>query len=314
VRNVGAALVAGLRAPVRRVRLAAALWLFRLVPVLLLLGLPAFEALSARTASHPDAGALLDPAADGDGFAWAFTQDFFRAGMPGVGDRMVLLAVLGWLLVAFLAGGITSRLVHAASPKAPFLEECGRYAGRFLRLALVAAALAYLADVGVNALLKDLHDARARLHATQEYPVTRTAQRGLLFLAILHVVGALHAYARIDVVANERRSALSAFARAFGTLLVRFPSLLLVELGMIAATGAAALVAWVLLKVASPLHGDSGWIPIGLFLGLAAFASYLRSGVEVGVLEARCRMLHPETDVPPTPPPPTPLATLAKGW
>jgi hypothetical protein len=62
VRDVGAALAAGLWAPVRRWRLVLVLWLARLLPILLFFGLPVFGQLDARVSHHPDSGQLLEPA------------------------------------------------------------------------------------------------------------------------------------------------------------------------------------------------------------------------------------------------------------
>lgn len=298
MKGVGAAIGEGLRAPIRHVRLVTLLWLARLLPIVLAFGLPAFDRIAARSAHHPDAGLLLDPGADKGRFAWSWTRDLFRTEMSGTADTIFWLVFVAWVLVTFLAGGITARLVHGRGPAGLLLAECGRYAGRFLRLALVAAGLFYLVDVGLNSLLSDVHAERAKLHHTQDYFVTKSAQRGLIFLALLHVLGALHTYARIDIVAHERRSVFVALLYAGGTLLARFPKLVLVELAMLGLTGAAALVAWLLLRVVSPVDDTSGWVPIGIFLGLAAVASYLRTGMEVGTLAARCRLLAPP--LPPT--------------
>ena len=94
-------------------------------------------------------------------------------------------------------------------------------------------------------------------------------------------------YARIDIVANARRSVLVAFLRGISTLLLRLPRLLLVETGMLLAIGAAAGLAWFLTRVAAP----AGPVPIAVFLFLAALTSYLRTGIEIGAMEARCRLL-----------------------
>ncbi|MGH7163675.1 MAG: hypothetical protein ACREID_09330, partial [Planctomycetota bacterium] len=39
---------------------------------------------------------------------------------------------------------------------------------------------------------------------------------------------------------------------------------------------------------------DSGWTAVGLSVVLAASASYLRTGIEVGAMEARCKILAPK--------------------
>ena len=190
-----------------------------------------------------------------------------------------------------MAGGIVARLVHGSTGL--FLAECGRYAGRFLRLALLAAFLFYLADLACNSLLAVLHEEGARLHATEDYALSRTWMRGTLFLALAYVIGLVHAYARIDIVAHERRSVVLAFLRGIGTLAIRLPQLLVVEAGMLALAGAAALVALVVARGAAPTGPHASPLALSAFLLLALTASYLRTGVELGAMDARCRLLAP---------------------
>jgi hypothetical protein len=307
VRESGAALVAGLRAPLVRWRLVLLLWLSRLLPAVLAFGLPAYARAHARSAHHPDAGLLLDPARDAEGFCHSWTADFFRDGWSAAPEVLFWVVVCTWVLVTCLAGGIVARLVHGGSAGL-FLAECGRYAGRFLRLGLVAAFCFYLADLACNALLAELHAEGARRHATEDYVLSRTWMRGTLFLALVYVLGLVHAYARIDIVAHERRSALLAFLRAVATLALNLPRLLVVEVGMLALAGLAALVALVVARGAAPTGPQASLPALGAFFLLALLASYLRSGVELGAMDARCRLLAPrasriETAAPPAPEP-----------
>jgi hypothetical protein len=192
--------------------------------------------------------------------------------------------------VTLLAGGIVARLVHGRH--GGFLENCGRYAGRFLRLAVVAAVCFYALDFVVNALLNEVHSKASYLYHTQDYGRGKAVVRGALFLTVLQILGAIHSYARIEIVAHERRSALISFVRGLATLILRLPKLLVIEVTMLLAMGAAVLVAW-LLRVANPLTADASWLPVGGVVLFTAVASYLRTGVELGTLEARCRLLAP---------------------
>ncbi len=293
MRDVALALVSGLWAPVRRPRLVLALWLTRLVPILLFFTLPLFGAAREEIGRNPDARAVLDAPADPGGFAWSWTSDFLamRFDAPG---RVFWLILASWLAVAVLSGGLVSALVQR--PEGPLLAACGRYAGRFVRLAAIAAVLFYLADAAVNGVLAAAQEEAARAEFTQEFGVKRALWRGILFPALAVLIGAVHSYARIDVVANERNSALLSFGRGFGILLTRFPKLLVVELAMLLAAGVVALLAHVLVPVARP-GTAAGWASFGTFLLVAGLFSYLRTGIELGTLEARCRLL-----VPPAPP------------
>lgn len=290
MRGVGSALAAGLWAPLRRWRLVLVLWLARLLPVLLFFGLPVFSQLNARVAHHPDSSQLLDPAADTSGFTFEWLSDTVRNDVADAPERVFWLVVAGWLLVTFVAGGITSRLIHGRN--GGFLETCGRYAGRFLRLAVVAAVGFYVLDLLVNALLAEAHSRAEYLHHAQAFARGKAVVRGALFLTVLQVLGAIHSYARIEIVVHDRRSALLSFARGLATLVLRLPKLLVIEVVMLFAAGAAVLVAWVL-RVANPLTADASWLPVAGVVLFTAVASYLRTGIELGTLEARCRLLAP---------------------
>ncbi|MFI5402338.1 MAG: hypothetical protein ACHQ1G_05325, partial [Planctomycetota bacterium] len=294
MRDVGAALTAGLFAPVRRVRLALVLWLGRLVPIVLFFSLPVYGAARDDLAKNPDARALLDAPKDTSGFAFAWTNDFFATKFDAP-ERIFWLCLFAWVLVeAVLAGGFVASFVQR--PAGPLLPACGKYACRFFRLALVAAVLVYVADAAINSVLAEAHASAARREFTQDFAVTRAGWRSILFPAIVVLVEAVHSYARIDLVANERSSAFLSFARGFGILFLRLPKLLVIEAAMLLAAGGAAFLAWLLMKVALP-GGDATWLSFVFFLVAAAIASYVRTGIELGTLEARCRLL-----VPPAPP------------
>ncbi len=275
-------------------RLTAALWLARLLPIVLLFGLPAYDAIDARIANHPDAGVLLEPSEDATGFVHAFNTDFFRDVMTDTSDTIFWLIIFCWLLVTVLAGGIITHLVHG---RGLFLAECGRYAGRFLRLGFLAAFTLYCADAACNAVWPARHEELQKLEHTQDFALKAQWIRGVLFLASIYVIGLAHSYARIDMVAGERRSALLSFLRGFVTLLRRLPQLFVLELGVLIVTGVAVLLAWLVLKGANPLHSDASWAAIVVFLVLASLTSYLRTGVEIGAMDARCSLLVPPAPV-----------------
>lgn len=283
------AVAAGLRAPWKRLGLVLALWATRLLPVVLAFGLPLYDRARAASAHHPDSGLLLDAPADGTGFAYAWTTDFFRDGFPDAADRVFWLVVFAWLAGTVVAGGIVARLVDGGR-KRGLLEDCGRYAGRFLRLGLLVLVAFTLLDIAFNAILLERHEEQALLHHTQDHAIGKAWVRGLPFVAMAWLLGLVHAYARIDAVASNRRSALVSLLRGLGILVARLPWLLLLEGCMLLATGAAILVA-AIVPALLPLDASSTWVAIGLFLALAALASLLRTGIEVGAMEARCRLL-----------------------
>ena len=287
-------LVVPARGAVTHWRLVLILWLARLLPIVLLFGMPAYSKIAARSARHPDAGLLLEPSKDTGGFAYAWTADFFRDAMTGVGDTIFWLIIFCWMLVTVLAGGIVTRLVHGGGLRGGlFLAECGRYAGRLLRLAFLAAAVFYALDAFCNSVWSAAHNEINRLQHTQDHALKVSWTRGIVFVVAAYLVGLVHNYARIDMIAHERRSAVLSFLRGLGALLRHLPALFLVELGVLVVAGVAALLAWLVLNGANPLHADATSLAAGMFLLLAAATSYLRTGVEVGALEARCAVLAP---------------------
>jgi hypothetical protein len=166
----------------------------------------------------------------------------------------------------------------------------------------------YVCDLLINAVVAAAHDEQARSHHTQDFAVRKAVTRGVLFVALVYLVGLVHSYARIEIVAHERRSAVLAFVRGLGTLVTRLPKLILLEAAMLLAAGAAALVAFGLVRAAA-LEADATWAGVTAFLVAALLGSYLRSGIELGALEARCRLLGAPVAVltpsqPETPPEP----------
>ena len=292
MRDLGGAIVAGLKAPVARWRLVLLLWLARLVPAVLFFSVPVFAAIDRRVGGSPDGARLLDAGADTTGFSSAVVADLVRTDLAATVDNVFWLVCFTWVVVTLLAGGITARLIHGREASGLFLAECGRYAGRFLRLGLVAAACLYAVDVLVNGVLHEVHARGAKLHHTQHFALEKTFVRGALFLAFWQLVGMVHAYARIDMVVNERRSAALAFLRGLGILVARLPKLLLLEAALLVAAGAAAAAAWLLGDALAP-RTDATWLSMGLFLAALAAGSYLRTGIELGTLDARCRLLAP---------------------
>ena len=99
------AVAAGLWAPVRRPKLALALWLARLVPIVLFFSLPLLGAAREEIGKNPQARGLLDAPADASGFAWAFTNDFLATRFDAA-ERVFWLILASWLLVAVLSGGL----------------------------------------------------------------------------------------------------------------------------------------------------------------------------------------------------------------
>jgi hypothetical protein len=295
MRGVGSAIAAGFRAPLRRLPLVLALWSARLLPILFGVALPLHAAALERSAAHPDAGLLLDGSGDRTGFVQAWTSDLFRDGFGGVEGRIAGVALVAWLLVTFFAGGVTARLLGGEGLYGSFLGKCGRYAGRLFRLGLLLLLLVYTADAAVNVCLLDAHQKARLSQHTEDLRLRQEWLRGALTVGIGALLGLLHAYARIDIVRNDRKSALLALLRAPLTLILRLPKLVVAEGAMALLSGLLLLVALLPQKL---LHERATWGGIAAFLVATALVSYLRTSIEVGAMEARCRILDPGGDEP----------------
>ncbi len=281
------AFTAAARAPGARWRLALALWLARLLPILLFVGLPAFGRIAEASAHHPDAGRLLDAPSDASGFSYAWGGDVVRGPMSDLPETVSMVVILAWIVVTLLAGGITARLLD---PGTRLPDGCARFGGRFLRLGLLVLVALYIADVAINTLLADRQSGAARAHHTQDYDLARTWTRGLLTLAVVWILGIVHAYARIDLIRGDRVSAVRSLCRGGMALLRDLPRLLLLEGGLALLTGVGVVGAY-FARDLSRLSADASGLEVGAHVVLLLSASYLRTGLEVGAMEARCILL-----------------------
>ncbi|MEE8105314.1 MAG: hypothetical protein V3T86_07250 [Planctomycetota bacterium] len=291
MKQVALALMTCLRAPWRRLGYVLLIWSSRLLPIAFVVGIGAYDAAHAAGAHDPRSRYLLDGAAISNGYAQAWTQDFHRDYFDGAG-LFFWMAVTGWFVVTLLSGGLYARLALADRSRT-FATECGRLFGRFFRLGLGALVLLYVADVGINVFLEHQHFHEGQTHHLQTFRLESSLYRGALFLLAWHLIGMLHSYARINLVMRDGRSAILAWLRALGMLLLRLPKLLVLEFGLGAFHGVAILLAWFAIGNSGLLSPHSSWVSIGIWLALAASVSYLRTGLEVGAVDARCDILAP---------------------
>lgn len=287
---VGSALAAGIRAPVKRLPLAFALWVGRLLPILFLFTLPLYDAASGAAGAHPDSPRLLDPSKDASGFAHAFFTDLVREHLLGVEERVLWAVALGWIVTVFLSGGITARLLGGDGLFGSFFGKCGRYAARIFRLALFSLLLLYALDVGINVLWAESVIAQRFLQHTEAWRTKQEWLRGGIFVAGATLLGFIHAYARIDLVLHDRRSALLSWFRGLGLLLRHLHRLFVVEVAMLLVGGAGVAAAW---ATRFGVNAQTGAGSLAFFLALTGLASLLRTGIEVGAMEARCRIFNP---------------------
>ena len=126
-----------------------------------------------------------------------------------------ILMVLAWSL---LLGGILSRFAHEEEPhsRSGFLARGGLFFWRFLRLAVISGLLYWGIFRGIGQPLHGWIESATRDTTVERtvmiYTVLAYALVGLLVLVTQLVLD----YARISLVAEERRSVLLALLRALG--------------------------------------------------------------------------------------------------
>ena len=262
-----------------------------MLPPLVLLGLPAYAELREATAHHPGAAALLAPDTDATGAAGAWLLDLLGRSVLGDLDRVLAVLAIDWLLVTLLTAGLVGCL---SGGERSLRQGCRRFGGRFLLLGLYSALLVLLVQVFIEGVLRPAQSEAVGEAVTQTVALRgQYLREGLLMLSIW-LVWLLHTCARVDLVVHDRRSVLRAIGGGIGLLLDRLPALLLVETGMLLAAGAVALLYGLTGRILLAPGPRSGWFGLCALLLAGTFVSLLRTGVEIGTLEARCRALAPD--------------------
>lgn len=254
--NVRHALLYGLTATLRQLRVVLVLYLVSLVfglvlvvPLLPLLGQSLGHRLTgAGIESRLEVSIIADLVRTGA----ADLQMFHR--FAGV------LFLLHLLLATFLSGGILALLL---SPRgegwwARFLTGCGHFFGRFVRLLLihlgilvVVAALNHGANLFINLLFED------STHAW----LAALAMVGKQLLLIVVLLGAamVFGYARILTVLHDRRSMSAALATATAFVLRNAGPVITLRGLALAAGGAALAVYWLSSRYLLP---GSAWLTL----------------------------------------------------
>jgi hypothetical protein len=204
----------------------------------------------------------------------------------------------GWALASlalwtFLSGGLLDRFARARPVRtAAFFAACGEYGVRFARLAVVTGPMYWALFIWLHPYLVGVVLPELTTGLT-----TRSQRLGMeagihaLFLLAVALVAIADDYAKVRIVVEDRRSALGALAaglrfvrrrpgRVIGLyLLGLLPAAVVVRLWQSAAStdgphwfGAAALVVYVVLRVAVRLAGMAG--AVVFFQGELAHAGY----------------------------------------
>jgi hypothetical protein len=274
--TVGGAWREGLRRVRRAPSLVVLMWALTVVVTI-----PPAIALADAVEAHLGSSIEAESAADGVNYDWL--QEFRAAagplgrslrpeviGFAATLDNMdamsnatarsavVALAAASYvILLWFLSAGIISRLAENGPLYADgFGAACGGFAGRLLRLGVIAALL-YLVVFGAihQALLENLFD-----RITADMTVERNAfvVRLMLYALFFLIVGAVNLLvelARIRLIVEHRYSVVGAFIAAAG--FVRSQPRLAFGIYIVDVAAYAAIV--VLYGIVAPGAGAAGW-------------------------------------------------------
>lgn len=309
------AFVSGLRAAVRHWRLVALLWAVNLA-----VALPFAAALAGEIRASVGNSLVAEELLAGWDAGWhgelqfeggrlvqtfggevlgagAFFENlerWWKGDLLSLPPALVAAGLLYAVLWAFLLGGVLERLVRPGDADRPFWGAAGRYALRFVRLALLSGVLYYLLYRLVRAGFGALEDA-ARDVTSERTALLWVLAGVALTILLLAAVRVVFDYAKIAVVAEGRRSALGAAWAGLRFVAAR-PFATLGLYGAFALLGALLLALYALLP---PFTGGGTWATVLLAALVPQVALAGKLALRLGLLGAESRLYgHPEAPPP----------------
>ncbi|MGA9118486.1 MAG: hypothetical protein WB699_03905 [Bacteroidota bacterium] len=198
----------------------AASWNFRAIAAVLYLAttalalLPALSLRSVLNSSFGPSAATLDLAR---GFDFTVLGDLMRNHGKEITASLAALfptMLLSMFVNLFFAGGIIAAAQSGEVTVREFFRNSARYAGRFVRLEVIAVALGLLLMVGLTVGSSLLLDALTT-HEMSEWPtVWALLIDGLVIALAMFVLSLVIDYARIALVVEAETSAWKGFRRA----------------------------------------------------------------------------------------------------
>lgn len=212
--------VVGLKRTLREGRLALRLWLASFLFTLLVVA-PAAFALHGQVAHSLAAGGVL-ARLDADWLTDLSSQYLKTA--PAFLALTAAALLLYLLLTVFLNGGVIGALGRPAgrTSLADFLQDCGLYFWRFLRLALLSLPV-YLLVFGISMPLLRITLGAIGRRAASEWPAMIAANVRLLALVLLlGLVSMFFDYVKIGLATGGRNSVLKETWRTLKFIARRF--------------------------------------------------------------------------------------------
>jgi len=160
------------------------------------------------------------------GFSAAWLAEFQLLNatfLKGFSTAITYAAIVFLVLNTVLSAGAFEVFYRGAGATAhAFGRGMGRYAARFLRLAVLASALYFAVFWFFNHLVADLLSSASEGAVREAWPFYLNWLRWLLFFLAVSVVNALVDYTKADLVADDHASVLAALGHAAGFVLRRF--------------------------------------------------------------------------------------------
>ncbi len=186
--------------------------------------------------------------------------------LRGFSTAIVFAGVAFLLLNTILSAGAFEVFVRGeGAGMHAFGRGVGKYFARFVRLAILASFLYFVAfwfwNGPVDSWIRGLYRHSA-LERTQFYLLMA---RDVLLVFTLFALNAMIEYAKTNLMVRQRRSAFAALVMGIGFVLRRFGRVMAIYLGITVLT-ALAIAAYVVFAIYYPLQSASPWVILGWLL------------------------------------------------
>jgi hypothetical protein len=186
--------------------------------------------------------------------------------LRGFSTAIVFAGVVFLLLNTILSAGAFEVFVQGqGAGMHAFGRGVGKYFARFVRLAIFASALYFVAFWFWNGAISWLLNRVFHNSALERTEFYSLLARDLLLVFTLFVVNTMVEYAKTSMIVRQRRSAFLALMAGTGFVLRHFGQVMAIYLGITVLT-ALAIAAYVLFSIHYPLQSASDWVILGWLL------------------------------------------------
>ncbi len=186
--------------------------------------------------------------------------------LRGFSTAIVYAGVVFLLLNTILSAGAFEVFVRGeGAGMHAFGRGVGKYFARFVRLAILASLLYFIAFWFWNGPVDGWIRGAWRQSALERTQFYLLLARDVLLVFTVFVLNAMIEYAKADLTVHQRRSAFAALMAGMGFVLRRLGRVLGIYLGIAILTG-LAIAAYVVFAIYYPLQSASVWVILGWLL------------------------------------------------